>query len=183
MLNKEAVNKILNQVLSDDLDHDDYIERCSKVLVDPTLFVKVANKWILLSTIKNLKMLISETNRKINDSINPERKEIMSSVYYMTTKHINSISKIESCFNEKFNCKTNLTIKLLEWKRFIHSLDKPIPLDVISNKLNCFNHKAMIDYELVHYDYLERLNEWLNLVKHMEDIFSSIYTEKWVDHI
>ena len=64
---------------------------------------------------------------------------------------------------------------MVEWRQFIHSIDRPIsPGGELLEKLNDLKHKTLIDYELIHYEYLERLNGWLEVVKNerkLEDVF------------
>jgi hypothetical protein len=78
---------------------------------------------------------------------------------------------------------------LVEWRQFIHSIDRPISPGELLEKLNDFKHKTLIDYKLIHYEYLERLNGWLEVVKNetkLEYVFNENYivrTPKWIDHI
>jgi hypothetical protein len=54
-------------------------------------------------------------------------------------------------------------------------------------KLNDFRNKTIIDYEIIHYDYLEKLNGWLEVVKNenkLDYVFNEnhMITPIWIDH-
>ena len=78
---------------------------------------------------------------------------------------------------------------MVEWRQFIHSIDRPISPGELLQKLNIFKHKTLIYYELTHYEYLERLNEWLEVVKNeakLEDVINEnyiVHTSNWIEHL
>ena len=111
----------------------------------------------------------------------------MSRLHYATMKQVTKFNKIQNHFNEKFDCHPSLTVKLEEWRQFIHSIDRPITPGELLEKLNDFRNKTIIDYEIIHYDYLERLNGWLEVVKNenkLDYVFNEnhMITPMWIDH-
>ena len=125
-----------------------------------TTFIRTDSKQMAIANI-----LIQNTTRLISDCSRQDRKEFMSTLHYATMKQITKFNKIQTHFNEKFDCHSLLTVKLEEWRQFIHSIDRPITPGELLEKLNDFKNKTLIDYEIMHYDYLERLTGWLEVVK------------------
>ena len=187
MLNKEELKRVINLTLANDCEDVHYVERCHSLLKEPRLFVQVANKWLSLVITNRLKQLIQDTTRLFSDLDRQDRKEIMSRLHYATVKQVTKFNKIQNHFNEKFDCHSSMTVKLKEWRQFIHSIDRPITPGELLEKLNDFRNKTIIDYEIIHYDYLERLNGWLEVVKNenkLDHIFNENHmkTPMWIDH-
>ena len=188
MLNLNEVKCILECNLAMNDDYIGYIDRCHNVLNEPSLFINVANKRLMLESIRKIKHLLLKVIQNMVDwsknSKNNMVERIIDEVMYM----VYEFRDVQNVFNLKFDGDAYVNYKTEDFRRHMRDvLDNEQNIDDIKVALENTLIKTNIDFELMQLEYVERLHEWLKIVTasaedNIGQIFKDIYNPNEIEN-
>ncbi len=118
MITKKDIEQMLNRlVIIDNNDFINHYENCFTKIKEPNLFMRTADKLLILNSLRDILIEINEITNHANNWDTKSKNEIYHIIDNSTMQLFYKYRKVQSVFNIRFESDTYINIKTEEWRR------------------------------------------------------------------
>jgi hypothetical protein len=178
MIKKKVIEQMLNRlVIIDNNDFINHYDNGVNKLKEPSLFLRAADKLLILNSLRDILNVLNEIINKTNYWDTKTKNEIYHCIDNSTMQLVFKYRKVQSDFNIKFESDAYINMKTEEWRRFVRDCNRNKTKQYFLGQLKMYRHKIIMEINLMYHDYIEKLNNWLELMESetsIDNIFNMV---------
>lgn len=157
LLHGNEINTILNSNLNINEGYVEYIDRIHSMLKEPLLYIKVADKRIILESIREVRHNSDVILKNFEKWNKTNKTDLLDRINYEVMHLVYKFRDVHHYFIEKTGSDAYINIKVEEWRKYIRSCSTKL-LDELKMCLDNYKNKLDIDFELQQIEYIEKLS-------------------------
>jgi hypothetical protein len=145
-------------------DYIAYIDSCFNLLKEPMLFVIVANKMLMLESVRQIKYILEKIIINLSKWSKYSKKDMIERILCEVMYLVHKFRDAQEAFNSKFGADAYINIKTEELRRYIRTISIKQSIGEMRISLENYLAKINIDFELIQFEYIDKLHEWLKII-------------------
>ena len=170
MLDEQLINTTMRMNLKSIESGTEFIDKCYSILKEPLLYIKVAEKRLLLESIRDMKIVMDKIIKNMESWDKTSRKYLMMRINNEVMHLVYNYRDIQHHFNTKFESDAYINIKIEDWRRYVKHIANAVSQNEFTLFLEKYKVKLDIDFEIQHLELLDKEREWLKLIIKEESI-------------
>jgi hypothetical protein len=119
MLDEQLINTTMRMNSKSIESGTEFIDKCYSILKEPLLYIKVAEKRLLLESIRDMKIVMDKIIKNIESWDKTSRKYLMMRINNEVMHLVYNYRDIQHHFNTKFESDAYINIKIEDWRRYV----------------------------------------------------------------
>jgi hypothetical protein len=164
MLNSKEVLLHLEMNLKINGDYIAYVDSCFILLKEPMLFVKAANKMLMLESVRQIKYILEKIIINLSKWSKYSKKDMIERISCEVMYLVHKFRDVQEAFNTKFGADAYINLKTEELRRYIRTISNKQNIDEIRISFENYLAKINIDFESIQFEYIDNLHEWFKII-------------------